>query len=220
MKNKHSTLTTPQALAVLSMFILLVAWTTVGQSQEANSPSAGASKQTQGAVSTGGAHAAVLDTEKRPITAGGFVESGLVVFQEVAEKAGLFEVVSPVKGTGLAALLTARGAAFGDLFNDGKIDVVINQLHNVPALLRNVYPTENHGVGLRLIGGPKSPRDAVGATVYLVAGGSRQRGDVTSGVWLCYRVAADSATDINVGRMSPRPLLPRWPKEKYNLLYK
>lgn len=94
---------------------------------------------------------------------------------------GKFEVVPPVKGTGLAALLTARGAAFGDLFNDGKIDVVINQLHNVPALLRNVYPTENHWVGLRLIGGPKSPRDAIGATVYLVAGGIRQRGDVISG---------------------------------------
>jgi hypothetical protein len=94
---------------------------------------------------------------------------------------GKFEVVPAVKGTGLAALLTARGAAFGDLFNDGKIDVVINQLHNVPALLRNVYPTENHWVGLRLIGGPKSPRDAIGATVYLVAGGIRQRGDVISG---------------------------------------
>jgi hypothetical protein len=32
-----------------------------------------------------------------------------------------------------------------------------------------------------LIGGPKSPRDAVGSTVYLTAGGIRQRGDVMSG---------------------------------------
>jgi hypothetical protein len=36
-------------------------------------------------------------------------------------------------------------------------------------------------VELKLIGGPKSPRDAVGATVYLTAGGIRQRGDVLSG---------------------------------------
>ena len=43
----------------------------------------------QGAVSTGGAHAAVLDAEKRPITAGGFVDSGPVIFRNVAEKAGL-----------------------------------------------------------------------------------------------------------------------------------
>jgi len=94
---------------------------------------------------------------------------------------GKFEVVPPVKGTGLALLLTARGAAFGDLFNDGKIDVVINQLHNTPVLLRNVSPDQNHWVGLRLLGGPKSPRDAVGASVYLTAGGTRQRGDVISG---------------------------------------
>ncbi|HEX4427076.1 MAG TPA: CRTAC1 family protein [Terriglobales bacterium] len=92
-----------------------------------------------------------------------------------------FEIVSPVKGTGLARLMTARGAAFGDLFNDGKIDVVINALDGVPALLRNVSPDKNHWVGLRLTGGPKSPRDAVGATVYLRAGGIRQRSDVLSG---------------------------------------
>jgi hypothetical protein len=94
---------------------------------------------------------------------------------------GKFEVVPPVKGTGLASLLTGRGAAFGDLFNDGKIDVVINQLNRAPTLLRNVYSTKNHWVALKLIGGPKSPRDAIGATVYLVAGGIRQRGDVISG---------------------------------------
>jgi enediyne biosynthesis protein E4 len=45
------------------------------QKQEA-SQSAALPTQTQGAVSSGGAHAAVLDSEKRPITAGGFVESG------------------------------------------------------------------------------------------------------------------------------------------------
>src|SRR5271154_2769235 len=94
---------------------------------------------------------------------------------------GKFEVIPPVKGTGLAAVLTARGAAFGDIFNDGKIDVVINQLHNVPALLRNVNADKNHWVGLKLIGGPKSPRDAIGAAVYLTAGGTRQRADVISG---------------------------------------
>ena len=49
------------------------------------------------------------------------------------------------EGTGLASLLTARGAAFGDLFNDGKIDVVINQFHYVPALLRNVHSDNNLG---------------------------------------------------------------------------
>jgi enediyne biosynthesis protein E4 len=94
---------------------------------------------------------------------------------------GKFELVPAKKGTGLGLTLSARGAAFGDLFNDGKIDVVINQLGTVPALLRNVHADQNHWLGLRLIGGPKSPRDATGATVYVTAGGLRQRGDVLSG---------------------------------------
>jgi hypothetical protein len=81
----------------------------------------------------------------------------------------------------LAVVTVGRGAAFGDIFNDGKIDVVINSMDGVPVLLRNVNADHHHWVELRLIGGPKSPRDAVGATVYLKAAGIRQRGDVLSG---------------------------------------
>ena len=94
---------------------------------------------------------------------------------------GKFEPVPPVKGTGLATLMTGRGAAFGDLFNEGKVDVVINQLDGVPALLRNVNPDRNHWIGIKLIGGAGSPRDAVGAAVYVTAGGLKQRADVLSG---------------------------------------
>jgi hypothetical protein len=96
-------------------------------------------------------------------------------------KNGKFELVPAVEGTGLATVSVGRGAAFGDLFNDGKIDVVINNMDGVPVLLRNVNPDHHHWVELKLIGGAKSPRDAVGATVYLTAGGIRQRGDVLSG---------------------------------------
>ena len=96
-------------------------------------------------------------------------------------KNGKFELVPAVEGTGLAVVTVGRGAAFGDLFNDGKIDVVINSMDGVPVLLRNVNQDHHHWVEMRLIGGPKSPRDAVGATVYLAADGIRQRGDVLSG---------------------------------------
>ena len=92
-----------------------------------------------------------------------------------------FEYVPPVQGYGLADVVPGRGAAFGDLFNDGKIDVVINVIDGHPVLLRNVSKDGNHWVELKLVGGPKSPRDAVGATVYLTANGMRQRGDVLSG---------------------------------------
>ncbi len=92
-----------------------------------------------------------------------------------------FEYVPPVANTGLAVVVPGRGAAFGDLFNDGKIDAVINVLDGVPVLLRNVNPDKHHWVELKLVGGPKSPRDAVGAAVYVTANGMRQRGDVLSG---------------------------------------
>ncbi len=96
-------------------------------------------------------------------------------------KNGKFELVPAVEGTGLAVVTVGRGAAFGDIFNDGRIDVVINSMDGIPVLLRNVNPDYHHWIELKLIGGPKSPRDAVGATVYLKAAGMRQRGDVLSG---------------------------------------
>jgi enediyne biosynthesis protein E4 len=94
---------------------------------------------------------------------------------------GKFEIVPPVEGTGLAVVVVGRGCAFGDLFNNGKTDVVMNNMDGVPVLLKNVNPDRHHWVELQLIGGPKSPRDAVGATAYLKAGGIRQRQDVLSG---------------------------------------
>ncbi|MBV9670895.1 MAG: ASPIC/UnbV domain-containing protein, partial [Acidobacteriales bacterium] len=93
-----------------------------------------------------------------------------------------FELAPAVKGSGLAEVLEGRGAAFGDLFNNGKMDVVINQLDGPAVLLRNVSADHNHWVGVKLIGsGTKSPRDAVGAKVFVTANGIRQRADVISG---------------------------------------
>ncbi len=95
-------------------------------------------------------------------------------------KNGKFEYVPPLVGSGLADVIPGRGAAFGDLFNDGKIDVVINPIDGPAVLLRNVNPDKHHWVALKLVGGPKSPRDAMCATVYLKANGLTMRDDVMS----------------------------------------
>ena len=107
-----------------------------------------------------------------------FAERPLLFHKAPNGKERRFEYVPPVKGSGLAVVIPARGAAFGDLFNDGKIDVVINPIDGPPVLLRNVNPDRHHWVELNLVGGPKSPRDATCATVYLNANGMRMRQDV------------------------------------------
>ena len=114
------------------------------------------------------------------------------------DKGQKFAVVPAVEGTGLADVIPGRGAAFGDLFNDGKISVVINCIDHTPVLLRNVNADTNHWVGIKLIGGPKSPRDAVGAAVYLTAGGMRQRSDVMSGG--SYESSNDQRLHFGLGR--------------------
>ena len=92
-----------------------------------------------------------------------------------------FDPVPPVKGSGLADVISARGAAFGDLFNDGKIDVVMNNIDASPTLLRNVNSDQHHWIEFKLIGGPKSPRDAVGSSIFVSTENMKQRGDVLSG---------------------------------------
>ncbi|MDE3104707.1 MAG: CRTAC1 family protein [Acidobacteriota bacterium] len=94
---------------------------------------------------------------------------------------GKLQVMPAVEGSSLAKLGVGRGLAYGDLFNDGKIDAVINNLDGAPSVLRNVSDDHNHWVELKLTGGAKSPRDAVGATVYVTANGFKQRADVIAG---------------------------------------
>jgi enediyne biosynthesis protein E4 len=94
---------------------------------------------------------------------------------------GKFALLPAVMGTGLASVASSRGAAMGDLFNDGKIDVVMNNLDAPPTLLRNVNADQHHWLEFRLIGGAGAPRDAVGAVVWVTTGKMRQRGEVLSG---------------------------------------
>jgi hypothetical protein len=110
---------------------------------------------------------------------------------------GKFTLVPAVQGTGLALVVPARGAAFGDLFNDGKIDVVLNNLDSTPSILRNVNPDHHHWIEFRLIGGAGKPRDAVGAVILVTTGRISQRGDVLSGG--SFASSSDSRVHFGLG---------------------
>ena len=82
----------------------------------------------------------------------------------------------PAVSTGWAYMSephNARGAAFGDLDNDGKIDVVVSHLNEPVVVLKNIAATDGrHWVGVRLIGDKGA--DVVGARVVIETAGGRQ----------------------------------------------
>ncbi|MBT8421062.1 MAG: CRTAC1 family protein, partial [Gammaproteobacteria bacterium] len=91
--------------------------------------------------------------------------------------------VSPDKDDGLTKRLVGRGAAFGDLDNDGDLDVVITQVGRSPVLLRNDHglgdlAPEHHWLRIKLTGNGSVNRDAIGAWVEVVSGDITQRRQV------------------------------------------
>jgi len=93
---------------------------------------------------------------------------------------GKFDNVTEQAGDGLAVKLSSRGAAFDDLDNDGRVDVVILNSRREPTILRNVSPKGHHWLQVRLRG-RSTNREGVGAQVKLIAGDRQWLQEVHSG---------------------------------------
>jgi len=116
------------------------------------------------------------------LRAGASYEQRTLLFRNLGN--GRFADVTGSLGAAMTRPKNSRGAAVGDLFNDGDLDIVLNNLDGPPTLLRNRGGARaGHWVTLKLIGDPsrQAPRDAIGAVVFCYAGGFRQRGEVASG---------------------------------------
>jgi hypothetical protein len=74
---------------------------------------------------------------------------------------------------------SSRGAAFGDIDNDGDIDVLVMNMNEQPSLLRNDYRGKHGWITIKLEG-TRSNRSAIGATVILTSRGVRQAKAVVS----------------------------------------
>lgn len=91
-----------------------------------------------------------------------------------------FEDVTAISGLADLPLSSRRGAAFGDINNDGKVDVLVLNVGEPPTLLLNVTETTDHAVLFNLIGA-KSNKSAIGARVTVTAGDLVQFNEVRGG---------------------------------------
>ena len=96
------------------------------------------------------------------------------------QRDGIFKNISTLVGSAMQLTRVSRGVAIGDLFNDGRIDIVIENLKGEPTILRPQGGSLNHWISLELMG-VKSNRLALNTRVKVTVGDLVQTGEVRSG---------------------------------------
>jgi hypothetical protein len=129
---------------------------------------------------------------------------------------GVFENVSDQLGADFLLPRVSRGAAIGDLDNDGDLDILVNNNGQPPQLLRNDGGNSNHWLQLFLIG-THSNRDAVGARVKLTAGDLVLFDERKGG--MSYQSAQDPRLHFGLGQRSAIDQIEiKWPSGEFTKL--
>lgn len=129
-----------------------------------------------------------------------------------------FQDVSAFAGEALQKAAPHRGVAFGDLDNDGLVDVVVTVMDGTPKVLRNTASNQNHWLLVRLAGS-RSNRMGLGAQLRLVDDvGRSQWNQATTSVG--YASSSDSRVHFGLGGSKlVRELEVRWPSGVRQLLH-
>lgn len=93
---------------------------------------------------------------------------------------GTFSDVSEYAGPGITATSSGRGLAVGDLWNNGQLSVVINNMHAKPSLLVNTLHSGNHWITFKTVG-TRSNRDGIGTKITVKVGKRALVDEVRSG---------------------------------------
>lgn len=154
----------------------------------------------------------VLDTIEKSTTYLKYKQTPLLMRNTGKE----FVNITATAGPAFNAPIAARGAAFGDLNNDGHLDAVIVVLDEAPLVLRNMG-TPNHWLGISLAGS-KSNRSAVGARVIVTSvAGQKQIFDASSGG--SYLSSNDPRIVVGLGSArGVRSVEVRWPSGRVQTL--
>ncbi|MBI3683733.1 MAG: CRTAC1 family protein [Acidobacteria bacterium] len=130
---------------------------------------------------------------------------------------GKFFDVSAQAGPPFQKPLAARGAAVGDLDNDGLLDIAVACLDGAPVVIRNAGGNANHWIGLHLIG-TASNRDGIGARIRLVTAGGLEQHRIVSAA-SSYLAANDKRAHFGLGADARVKLIEiQWPSGRTQTL--
>ncbi len=118
-----------------------------------------------------------------------------------------FTDVTATAGAAFGSPRMHRGAAFGDLNNDGRVDVVVATINDTPQLLMNRTSGEGHWILLKLVG-TRDNRDGLGTRIKITTSEGVQYNQATTAVG--YNSSSDERVHFGLGKAAVVDKIELW----------